>query len=374
MNMNKTPRVKLPFSVDRANPSGLAEQIANGLTSAFRSGYYAPGDRLPNIRDIAAQLDVSEMAVRAAVGQLAAAGEVVARRKTGIRVADVGKRAWQAHVLFVYLSDTYYFTARNRQLLHLMDEANIRLTAQMLGGLDNQEDLARLRGILDCQSVDLVMLDGMAAGLISEFTQRRLPFITVGTNGGVTPSPLAVASLKDDQRPAFAALARHAADCGVRTVTGVSPSASSLQPLEEALAAVGIRFSMVGAPLAAKPNGSLAVERDGYEAVQAVLAQRPLPDLLYVGDDYAARGGLVALLAAGIRLPEDLQFVTWVNKGFCPVFPKPLTRIENDPLEHAQVYCDLVRSALRTARPARPPASLGPHFVIGGTTRKRENE
>ena len=370
--MNKIPRVKLPFSVDRANPLSLAEQVANGLTGAFRSGYYAPGDRLPNIRDIAAQLEVSEMAVRAAVGQLTAAGEVVARRKTGIRVAEAGKRAWQAHVLFVYLSDTYYFTARNRQILHLMDEANIRLTAQMLGGLDNQEDLSRIRGILDCQSVDLVMLDGMAAGLISELAQRRIPFVTVGHSNGLAPSQLAVACLKDDHLSAFAAMARHAVACGVRTVTGVSPSAASLQPLEEALAATGIRFSMVNITPADKANGSLAVERCGYEAVQGVLAQSALPDLLYIGDDYAARGGLVALLAAGIRVPEQLQVVTWANKGFCPVFPKSLTRIENDPHEHAQAYCDLARSVLRTTRGVRPPASLCPHFIIGETTRKRE--
>ena len=34
-----------------------------------------------------------------------------------------------------------------------------------------------------------------------------------------------------------------------------------------------------------------------------------LPDVLYLGDDYLATGAVTALLAAGVRIPEDVRDV-----------------------------------------------------------------
>ena len=46
--------------------------------------------------------------------------------------------------------------------------------------------------------------------------------------------------------------------------------------------------------------------------------------MLYLADDYLAMGVMTALLAHGIRIPEDVRVVVWANKGGgCgPVFTK----------------------------------------------------
>ncbi len=95
-----------------------------------------------------------------------------------------------------------------------------------------------------------------------------------------------------------------------------------------------------------------------------------LPDLVYVTDDYAGRGALTALLAHGVRVPDDLQFISWINKGHCPVFPKELTRVEVDPQLHAQAYCDMVKAVLKT-NGTKEPTVITPTFIIGETTRKQ---
>jgi len=316
---------------------------------------------------MAAHLGVSEMAVRNAVRRLAEAGELVARRRTGIRVAESGKQAWQAHVLFVYLSDTYYFTARNRHFAHLMNRANIRLTAQLLGGLDNQEDLSKIRTALDCQTVDLVVLDGVASGLISEVVQRGIPFVSTGST---TVSRLAAASLLDDQHPAFAAMTQYCKECGVRSITVISPTNGRIPIIEEAIAEAGLAFAHVAGIEEEDGDGTERIECQGYQAMQQLLQQDELPDAVYITDDYAARGALTALLAAGIKVPEHLQVIIWANKGHCPVFPKPLTRIEVDPQDHAQAYSELVRSVLKT-NGVKQPTVVSPRFIIGETTCKR---
>jgi len=58
--------------------------------AAIRSGFYAPGQRLPNIKAIAAELKVSEMSVRNAVRQLADDGEVVGTRTASGSAASNG--------------------------------------------------------------------------------------------------------------------------------------------------------------------------------------------------------------------------------------------------------------------------------------------
>ena len=56
-----------------------------------------------------------------------------------------------------------------------------------------------------------------------------------------------------------------------------------------------------------------------------------------MGDgDFIAIGVFNALLAAGLRVPQDIRVVTFSNRGFGPVFPVPLPRIEMDAYADGQ--------------------------------------
>ena len=78
-------------------------------------------------------------------------------------------------------------------------------------------------------------------------------------------------------------------------------------------------------------------------------------------------GALMALLAAGVRIPEDVGVVTWanVNCGCGPVFVKPLTRMESNAAEDGAHLAGIVLEGLRTGK--YEPGEVAPVFIPGET-------
>jgi LacI family transcriptional regulator len=355
----------MPFTVDRASGIALAAQIVHGIEGACSAGVYAPGDRLPGIRELAVLLDVSEIVVRQAMRTLAERGVVVSQRRTGIHIGDRTRRTWRAHVVLIHLSDTPYFVAVNRSLQLILDRANVRLTTQRLAGLDHPEDLLRLRTLFDSQRTDLVALSGWATAIAAEIDRRGLPHVAIGRS---SPSAHARGWLGIDQQSAWHELAEHLRTRGVRRVARI-PAVRHHEPaamIDGVFAAAGLRLVPVMAE-AITGEGFGASERCGLAEVRTLLARRSLPDALVFSDDWVARGGLLALAEAGVRYPSDLRVATHANRGFAPVGTCELTRVEADPEQHAADQAALILQGLDLANtPA--PAVMGMRFIPGAST------
>jgi GntR family transcriptional regulator len=73
----------LDITVDVASPTPPYEQIRSQVAGYVRGGLLAPGDRLPTMRALAADLGVAVGTVARAYGELEAGGLVASRRRTG---------------------------------------------------------------------------------------------------------------------------------------------------------------------------------------------------------------------------------------------------------------------------------------------------
>lgn len=84
-------------------PASRHDAIADALRSEILRGTYAPGDRLPAERDLAARLGANRGAVREALRKLEQQGLVVIRRGGGARVRGVEQASLEVarHLLFV---------------------------------------------------------------------------------------------------------------------------------------------------------------------------------------------------------------------------------------------------------------------------------
>ena len=79
---------KSMFAVDPMDPRGLTDQLADSVRQAIRRGELKPGDRLPGVRTLAADLKTSVFVPHEALKRLVGEGLVVTRRGNGAVVAD----------------------------------------------------------------------------------------------------------------------------------------------------------------------------------------------------------------------------------------------------------------------------------------------
>ena len=76
------------LAVDPAADTPPYEQVRAQVTAAVDAGALAPGDRLPTVRELAANLGLAPNTVARAYRELEAAGTVVGRGRRGTFVAD----------------------------------------------------------------------------------------------------------------------------------------------------------------------------------------------------------------------------------------------------------------------------------------------
>jgi GntR family transcriptional regulator len=77
---------QLTFSVDRADPTPLHEQVAAEIRRAIAEGEAGPGDRIPQARDLATVLGVNNNTVLRALRMLREEGLLEMGRGRAIRV------------------------------------------------------------------------------------------------------------------------------------------------------------------------------------------------------------------------------------------------------------------------------------------------
>jgi DNA-binding transcriptional regulator YhcF (GntR family) len=89
------PTRRLPLTLGPAADGAPYAQIRDGIGRLAASGPLQPGDRLPTVRDLAAQLDVAPNTVARAYRELEQAGVVDTRGRQGTFLALDADRARQ---------------------------------------------------------------------------------------------------------------------------------------------------------------------------------------------------------------------------------------------------------------------------------------
>jgi DNA-binding LacI/PurR family transcriptional regulator len=362
----------MPFQIDRHSQVSLTDQVDAGFRRAIQAGHYRVGDTLPTIEQTAGALGISANVVQTVIKRLSREGLVTARPRRGIEVCPAAQQRWQGHVLYLHWgsSASYYEAVSSETVMSQLLARQILVTPVQLSGVEAVAGFPQLSSIIHTGPVDMAILAG-SAELIGVFlAENEIPFVHLADPTMSPPSRLARRILVQDLRLVQQQAVRHAVACGVHSLMIVvhEGDRGGMRGIAEA-AGLSVRVLMA-TPLAGL-RGTENVERGGLEAMALVLdSGEPLPDLIYFADDFVARGGLTALLERGIRIPADVQVISWSNRYSGPVFSRPLTRIEMDPVRDGQALVDLVMAGLnKLDRKVKEPVMIGPEFVVGGTTR-----
>ena len=339
------------FALDRTRRGDLAKQIVDGLRMAIETGYYRVGDILPPVRDLAGILDVSKGIAEQAVATLREEGFISPRPAVGSVVCAHDRPLWKGQILIVVppgvgnpCDNTVYAILRDA----LTSNGYLPLTVTVFRTLPGRYgDFALLETQLK-QHVDLVVSLTGEPEVIRWLARRKVPFVQLTTSPLAPPNCLGSVRRRDNL--ALGDFIAHCRAARVRSVLQVTAMRTGPDAVP-ALKAIGIAATNWRIP---PPEGrwdAVGLVQRAADEFAARLARKGctwLPDLLFFRDDHLTTGALTALLAAGVRIPEDVRIVTWANRGLGPAFVKPFTRMEVDCEAVGETVARCVLEYLRT--------------------------
>lgn len=356
------------IELDRMSRSTLADQLAAVLKSEITRGKYRPGDVLPGIHDLARAANVSEKVPRRALAQLAETGWAVPRRGVGSVVADRGCDVTVKGRVLIYTVDTgysYYCSALVATLRSKLVRAGYRLLA-VSASVKTEKDGCRQLDEMLKDHWDLVLECGYRPASRHLIEASGWPFAVVG-DGSKTIASSAANCMGEVAILCGKAVSDFVLACvrsGAKDVLQFEYDIGSFD-VSGMLGTAGVRVRTVRIP---RQRYSVDVSKAAVRVVETELRKwrGKAPDVILFTDDHLAQGGLLALMAHGVRIPEDVRVVSLSNKGLGPVWVEPVTRLEMDALVHGAEIAKTVIAFL-SGRPFPQGLVLGSVWKRGKT-------
>jgi LacI family transcriptional regulator len=193
---------------------------------------------------------------------------------------------------------------------------------------DTEELIAALRSMRGRIDGLVVMAPDVDAPQAIRATAGNLPIVLIDAGGDSSYDGISIANFDG----AFAAT-RHLMHLGHRriaTVTGPARNLDAQQRLG------GFRAALTDGGAARDPRLEIQgdfTEPSGFEAARRLLALEPRPTAVFVGNDHMAVGVLTALLAAGVRVPDDVAMVGFDDIEMARYLTPPLTTVRVDTFQ-----------------------------------------
>lgn len=319
------------ISIRHDSPQTLSAQVVECVKRQIVSGQLSAGDILPPMRDLTKTLGVSIRVIHEAYRSLARQGFVIVRPRLGCRVIAPGKGSNRGTVLIVCaeaVSTSYYFSSfRNELRLRLEKLGCVSSEVIIYGQASGRVALEPLKRELK-KPIELVFFFDDSADAMELVSASRVPFVVFG--------------FVPRSYPLCKGFIRFGLEAGIEEFV-----AQVLKQRVKRVVQVGSGMAIDAVPALRRngvsadywefvPRGGVtAQESFALSAMNLVLKRfaggRNWPQVLFITDDYAAQGVLMALALLGIRVPEDMKVVAFSNRGNACAYPKRLTRLEADP-------------------------------------------
>ena len=358
----------LPFRIERNSRTSYTEQVFEGLKKAILSDVFKVGEALPSREALAAELGVSEIVTREACVRLSKEGFVNPRPGIGSVVLAHDAKLWRGKVLYVVADwdGSYYADIVGSELRDVLASSGYLVqrvsVAKSPGG---RFDFGILELLLN-ERIDLAVIMHGEEPIVRRISQAGIPFLVVQHRECGYPHCRGVIDVR--HHAAMPYVVQRCVQKKVRKV--LLPWAWTHPSLTiRSLADAGIAVEDVRICHWTKRDHIEGFQREALNwFLDRFGGERSTwPDLVWFpDDDFLAAGALTALLALGVRIPEDVRFVAFANRRLGPVFTKTLTRIEVDPRAHGSVLARLALDTL-AGRPPPSDASLDTAFVLGET-------
>ncbi|MFG0248253.1 MAG: LacI family DNA-binding transcriptional regulator [Phycisphaeraceae bacterium JB051] len=302
------------FTVDNQAQVPIVQQIQQELRRRIRSNDLSPGQKLPSMRQLSEQLDVSVGTVKQAVNMLTVEGYLRSSAGRGVYVCE----PWQTkHNIALVLPDLH---SENRSAIvrgvkRGLEEVSVRLLVQVADSDYKQEVdmIAALDPAFVCGAIIYPPPFAWYVEHLQNLRRSHFPFVIINHDMGLQNIPTIVG---DSFMIGYDAM-KHILDHGHRRVGFVDQSADSASPHEvregmaKALQQVGMRFDdlkrvCVDATVLNFDEPWLM----GEKASEQLLKQHPDLTAVIGGNGYITTGLLRAAHALGRGIGKDLSVLS----------------------------------------------------------------
>ena len=364
---NKPIRFRLEAKGDRA------QQMADGIIREISCGYWQAGDVLPTLAEFSTALDVGGHMPRTAMKRLSDAGVVQIKKHVGAIVTGKGTHKWKGRIAFITTSTrvSFYENAHAFALQEIFEAAGweiVHISLLERHEDDKELDLSPLKRHIK-HGIDLAICFTGSRQIASALDEARVRYVFEGGTGRDFPNAETVINLETNSQKAAVQLALHWNKAKIRNILIVDFEHVMPRTITSTIFSSGIKFRQIVVKRPNSRNYLQDIQQAGLDAVDRFFAaernRANPPDAIFFYDDYLAAGGLIALAATGLRVPEDIRVATLANKGLGPVWFKPLTRLEYDPVGNARLIGDYVLKLLADKKATPPTLQL--KFIEGRT-------
>jgi LacI family transcriptional regulator len=117
--------------------------------------------------------------------------------------------------------------------------------------------------------------------------------------------------------------------------------------------------------LVVREHGDDSSDQSGYEAMRKLLSLSPPPDGVFCYNDPTAMGAMEAIIARGLRVPEDIAIVGCGNVRYAGFLRVPLTTIDQQSEEIGDRSAKLALAQIEAKGAARPKTILlEPNLIV----------
>ena len=349
-----------PILVGR--PPDRKHQIMRQLRREIVSGALAPGAPFPTREAIISRFGASPGTVNSAVDGLRGEGFIEPRGRQGTFVTLNPPHLTRYAVLFAVNQDTRHWTGYYTALSNVITEAN-RSAAEPGPTISTYSNLHRTWFSRDFRALTEDVVEQRIAGLIFATSPYDLKDTPLVEDDGLPR--VAVAAIASDwwfptvslDGASFRKSAvGYLAGLGRKRVAVIGPHRSG--DWESAIAAQGLETR----PYWLHPVNVMAAE--AAHGIAHLLTRLPAgdrPDALVVTDDNLLDHVLAGLLAAGVRLPDELAIVAHCNFDGTTTSVLPLARLGYDARRVLSACIGLIDAQRRGETPdaiTRVPAQF----------------
>jgi DNA-binding LacI/PurR family transcriptional regulator len=341
-----------------------------------------PVDRV-RISDVAAAAGVSKALVSYALNDRPGVSEVTRQRI----VETARSMGWTPSVRARALSQSRAFAVgivlRARAQDLAADQYYLSLLAGMTHALaptpyslivevvpDAASEAAAYRRWIAAGRVDGVVLTDLRSDDPRPALLRESGIARITLGEVVDPDGMPV--LAHEERPAIESVAGHLAGLGHRRVAVVAgpgendPASRRRAAYQEAFAARGIECRSVVGEYTAESGRELTTHL--LDSGDAATRAAPRATAFVYGNDLMAIGGMGALTAAGLRVPQDVSVIGWDDIAVARHLNPPLSTVAQHPYDDGQTAAEILLEAIEGRRFVDPVRTPDPRFVARGSS------